>query len=308
MGTRRNPPTATVPSVVSLIADAVRARLGREPYVRQVKNEREWWISDPVFSFIQHGFRKGATGYRVGFFYSEELDLLSFYLVHSPVMARLLKENFSTEVVLDVAKKTAKYRGRSVVFWGSRVARKAGKREAAVEEEKISDFSRELRSWENDVGIKNDLFPSIPNQGKGTGQAKWAGNDFGLLLGEGVSRFDASAIGRLVAGAWPMMLMLYPREALEKRVASLARNLTSAGIPKACEVSCIAGIEKLLGHATACAGRLEGAHIKPHALGGTDLANNGLWLCQRHHRLTEGHLAGTRDRPRVKAQLSSSAT
>lgn len=302
MGTRKNPPTVTVPPVVSMIADAVRARLGREPHVRQVKNEREWWISDPVFSFIQHGFRKGATGYRVGFFYSEELDLFSFRLVHSPVMAKLLKGNFSVETVADVVKKTAKYRGRSFIFWGSRTAWKAGKREAAIEEDRISKFLDELCGWENDIGIKNDLFPSIQNQGKGIGVAKWAGNDFGLLLGERVSRFDASAIGRLVAGAWPMMLMLYPREAMEKRVASLARNLTAAGIPKACEVSRIAGIEKLPGQATACAGRLEGAHIKPHALGGTDLASNGLWLCQRHHRLTEGRLAGSRSNPRMKPQ------
>jgi hypothetical protein len=45
---------------------------------------------------------------------------------------------------------------------------------------------------------------------------------------------------------------------------------------------------------TACSGQTEGAHIKPHKKGGSDKLPNGVWLCQRHHRLTEGKLDGKR--------------
>jgi hypothetical protein len=43
-----------------------------------------------------------------------------------------------------------------------------------------------------------------------------------------------------------------------------------------------------------CAGQVQGAHIKPHAFSGLDKAENGLWLCEHHHRATEGKLQGTR--------------
>lgn len=95
---RRNPGTGIAPPVVIECAKALETRLGRASYVRQVKNRDEWFITDPMFSFVQHGLRKGATGYRVGYFFSAEENELAFYMVHSPVMAQLFKNNLRRTV------------------------------------------------------------------------------------------------------------------------------------------------------------------------------------------------------------------
>ncbi|HEX5268846.1 MAG TPA: hypothetical protein VFW33_00100 [Gemmataceae bacterium] len=42
-------------------------KLGRPAHCRKVRNRQQWYVSDPVFSFVQHGMKKGDTGYRVGF-------------------------------------------------------------------------------------------------------------------------------------------------------------------------------------------------------------------------------------------------
>ena len=44
-----------------------------------------------------------------------------------------------------------------------------------------------------------------------------------------------------------------------------------------------------------CDGIVQAAHIKPHHKGGSDKLTNGLWLCEKHHRMTEGKLTGSRD-------------
>lgn len=296
----RNPPTIAVPPVVRATAVAVEAKLGRAPYIRQVKNGDEWFISDPVFSFVQHGFRKGATGYRVGLFHSSSRDELAFYMVHAPTMASVFKSNFSTKTLLAVAEATASFRTRSYMFWSSRTARKNGASLAAIESSSLADFSRQVLEWDQGGNLKRDLFPQIENQGNGTGKAKWAGNDFGFLLSERTGAIGAERIGALVDAAWPLFLLLYPQDALEQRVACLARNLLTAGVRPECEYVRIEGRDKLPAGASGCSGQLEGAHIKPHSLGGTDLATNGLWLCQHHHRLTEGLLIGDRKSPRLK--------
>ncbi len=41
---------------------------------------------------------------------------------------------------------------------------------------------------------------------------------------------------------------------------------------------------------------VEAAHIIPYARGGSDRAWNGVWLCSKHHKMTEGRLSGCRDR------------
>ncbi len=296
--TRRNPPSRETPEVVTAAASAVQARIGRAAYIRQVKNGDEWFISDPVFSFVQHGFRKGATGYRVGFFYSSSRDELAFYMVHAPTMAKLFKKNFSIETVLAAASATAQFRSRSHMFWSSCFARERGSAVSAIEETDLDDFRREAVEFDNEFKFKRDLFPQSENQGKGTGTAKWAGNDFGLLLGERLTAFPLERVHLLIEGAWPLFLLLYPTEALEQRVASLARNLLTARAHRACEFHRIAGASELQGASASCSGLIEGAHIKPHAYGGTDLSSNGLWLCQYHHRLTEGRLNGDRTCPR----------
>jgi hypothetical protein len=68
--------------------------------------------------------------------------------------------------------------------------------------------------------------------------------------------------------------------------------MIAAGIPQACEVERIVG-----GPRSQCDGSpVQAAHIIPYVAGGNDRPTNGLWLCGKHHRATEGRLAGSRDR------------
>lgn len=301
---RRNPPTREMPQVASVVAAAIEARIGRAAYVRQVKNGDEWFIADPVFSFVQHGLRTGATGYRVGFFYAASRDELAFYMVHSPAMAKVFKKNLELTTLVEVAKSTAPFRARSYMFWSSRAAKQQGLMLAAVEDENINAFLQQVHEFHQEFDFKRDLFPPTENQGKGDGPSKWAGNDFGLLLAEKVSSFAYSQLESLVAAAWPLFLTLYPQEALEQRVASLARNLRSAGVVGRCEYHRITGSPPVSSASSQCSGPIEGAHVKPHSLGGTDLASNGMWLCRSHHRITEGRLAGQRGKVTFAVRFS----
>jgi predicted restriction endonuclease len=51
-----------------------------------------------------------------------------------------------------------------------------------------------------------------------------------------------------------------------------------------------------------CSGPIEGAHIVPHKDGGSDKLENGVWLCNLHHRLTEGKLEGQRDLKKINVK------
>ena len=90
-----------------------------------------------------------------------------------------------------------------------------------------------------------------------------------------------------------MFAALYPTKPSWGRAASLARSLVSAKIEKCCEFRAITGLpaEKAT---LACSDTIEAAHIKPHHLGGSDKADNGLWLCKEHHKKTEAKLKGNR--------------
>jgi hypothetical protein len=167
---------------------------------------------------------------------------------------------------------------------------------AYIEDENIDMFMQQIHEFHQEFDLKRDLFPPTENQGKGQGQSKWAGNDFFLLLAENVSTFTHGQIDSLLSLAWLLFLTLYPKEALEQRIASLARNLQSAGVERGCEFHRISGSALVQTSAVQCSGPIEGAHIKPHSLGGTDLAQNGVWLCRYHHRLTEGRLNGQRSK------------
>lgn len=290
----KNPGNGAIPHIVTMLADTLGRKLGRPSYVRQVKNRNEWFVTDPMFSFVQHGLHKGATGYRVGFFYFAEEDGIAFYLVHSPIMAQLFKKNLRLPSLIHVASETASLRQKSFLQWSSRSARRQGKKWTLIEETFVEDFVAVLHDVDSAHGFVSDLFPPIENQKTGNGSAKWAGNDFFLLLAEGVSALSNDRLASVVELSWPLFVCLYPVFAIEQRVASLARNLAAANLPKRCEYCCIADRPSESGVSALCRGEIEGAHIKPHSLGGTDRMENGLWLCQYHHRETEGRLVGSR--------------
>ena len=74
--------------------------------------------------------------------------------------------------------------------------------------------------------------------------------------------------------------------------------MRAAKIPIACEFASIMDLDRLVGAGEVsplCRGERQGAHIKPDALGGSDRPENGLWLCEYHHRATEGKLTGRRN-------------
>lgn len=47
-----------IPAIIRRLSDVVSNKLGRPSYCRKVKNENEWYIYDPVFSFVQQGMKK----------------------------------------------------------------------------------------------------------------------------------------------------------------------------------------------------------------------------------------------------------
>ena len=305
--TRRNPDSVATPDVVTRIAQAVEIKLGRPPYVRQVKNKNEWFITDPMFSFVQHGLRKGATGYRVGYRYEAENDRILFCLVHSPIMAQLFKRNLTLSTLIHVAEATSRFRSSCSLYWDSRsvVGRRKGRTVRAIETDTTSELISDLQEFEDQYGFIRDLFPKIGNQKTGIGPATWAGNTFYLELASAKKANSAQRIASMVKASWPLFLCLYPIEAIEQRVACLARSLKAAKISIECEFTHIKGVTRKSKIDSNCRGTIEGAHIKPHAYGGSDRLNNGLWLCQYHHRETEGKLIGSRGLSRIDVRLTS---
>lgn len=297
----KNPGSGAIPDVVIKCASALEEKLGRPPYVRQVKNREEWWISDPMFSYVQHGLRKGATGYRVGYFYSAYDDEMAFWLVHSPVMAQLFKKNLRVSAIIRAAEGCQAYCRKPRAFWASRLAQKGGEQIFGV-----SDASDEFVSLWREIDEKrfiSDLFPPAKNRKTGIGAAKWASNDFFLLLSEKAGKLSTKDVETIIEASWPLFLCLYPVCAIEQRVASLARNLNTAKLSKVCEYEKIAGRPDEAEISSVCRGEIEGAHIKPHAKGGTDRFENGLWLCQYHHRKTEGRITGKRDKDKFAVRF-----
>jgi hypothetical protein len=291
-------PERRAPEVVLLLATALEARLGRPAYIRKVVNQRAWYITDPVFSFVQRGLNTGLHGYRAGFYvdFTSKPHHLDFLLVHSPTLARVFKRNLTVETLCDVAKATARYRTEHVLYRDSRRAQLTLEGRE-IRADSIRGFLEELRSFEERHGLVRDLFPRTWNRGR-TGKAgphaTWAGNTFQLrICDEAEDVCSERAALQLVRQAWPLFRCLYPGKAKEVRTAHVARRLRDGKIPRRCELALLA-LPQGARLPSRCDGPLEGAHIVPYARGGTDRLDNSLWLCRRHHRATEGRLSGRR--------------
>jgi hypothetical protein len=290
---RKNPVQAENDFVLMFQA-ALSRKLGRPAAARKVKNYNEWWITDPVFSFIQRGMQKGVTGYRAGFHYNSETDELSFYLVHSRLMATFLKSNITTEILVQVIDQTWRFRDTNYLYWSSRVAKNQVDSQGimTIQSLNLKLCKSQIRQFDKQHGLANDLFPI--HRRKDGKKAIYEGNDFFVLLGENCITLSQQEIAELLDSSWQLFCCLYPTEPLERRAAALARSLRSAKISRECEYVTILGLPNARTIAKRCAGQIQGAHIKPHAFGGSDKAENGLWLCEHHHRATEGKLQGTR--------------
>jgi hypothetical protein len=283
------------PRIVERLADAVGEKLGRPAYCRKVLNQDEWYISDPVFSFVQHGMKKGATGYRVGYRVDLGQKVIFFNLVHSPVIALLFKRNLVFSSLIQVVQATASWRRLHWIYHSSKLAVRSGRDGQPLQADSLSNFVSLLEEFDHTHGFISDMFPKCRNTGKGEGQARVAGNTFYLLLADRLKPLHSQAgIDYFVEASWPLFLCLYPIKPIEGRSASLARNMRIRDIPQVCEFPFIR-LPEGVAISPLCRGTIQGAHIKPDSLGGSDRAENGIWLCEYHHRTTEGKLSGRRN-------------
>lgn len=284
-----------LPKVVRWLVEGVSGKLGRPAHCRKVKNRDEWFVYDPVFSFVQRGMNSGGSGYRVGYHFLAVDHSIVFTLVHSPIMARLFKRNLDLPSMIEVIRSTGEYRKCHWVYRSSKRAVRQGGDGERIESPDLEDFADQIQAFDRSCGFIDDMFPTRSNTGKGAGKAPSAGNTFYLLLAEKARMLRSKpGIDRLVDRTWPLFLCLYPLKPRERRAAGLARSLRVRGIPKMCEFSSIR-MSRKRGISPVCRGEIQGAHIRPDSLGGSDRPENGIWLCEYHHRATEGRLAGNRN-------------
>jgi 5-methylcytosine-specific restriction endonuclease McrA len=292
-----------VPRGVTFLKDALAERLGRPAATRAVKgNSSEWYIFDPCFAVIQRGIGSSNRGYRSGILVGH--SEIFFSNVHSPTPAKLLKTNLKQrpESLINAAEGCRRLRNYHYLHYSScKASRKSGTKKyidtlRVIESRSWKIFKEELEA--NLGGIAYDLFPELPNSGKGIGET-CRGTYFSLLLANyqhiELSKTDETAAqlaAEVIDAAWHLFSCLYPWESPKKRDASLRRAMLSKPGLRNCEYSKIVGVP-----ISSCDNSaIEAAHIIPYARGGSDRAWNGIWLCAKHHRMTEGRLSGGRDR------------
>ena len=301
---------------VEFLRDALAEKLGRPAALRQVKNNpSQWWVTDPCFSILQRGI--GASrDYRAGLYidfddyhywqYGSKIKgshgSVYFYTVHSRSSAKMLKQNLSArpESILVSARESMHLRKGHYLAYASRSLAKKSKGKTWRDYMKViscytwSAFAEELDGKSS--LLVRDLFPILPSAGRvGTGEAI-RGHDFMLLLADlqwlhtEDDQAAYSAAKEIVNAGWNLFSCLYPWEPEKRRDAALRRTMEARKIEKSCEYHLISGSPPC-----ECDDLpVQAAHIVPYALGGSDRPWNGLWLCPKHHRITEGFLKGSR--------------
>jgi hypothetical protein len=265
------------PEIVTSIVEMVSEKLGREAIFRRVNNREEYFILDLAFSYFQKADRNRRNDYRSGYLYiaNKDKNRLLFALAHTPIMSSFFKNNFDYETFRTIISNTARYRDESYL----RFSRKGIKEE--IRTPNLEVFLNKLDELDTS-GFTKTVFAKS-KAGK-TG----VGNIFGVCL---ASDFNQEAISEIIQNSWNLFLWLYPSKPVFKRNASLNRSLKS--IDSKCEIGKIKNLPKIVTE-TSCFGQVEGAHIIPYKDGGSDKLQNGVWLCNAHHRLTEGKLEGLR--------------
>lgn len=266
------------PEIVNDIVRAVSDKLGREAISRKVNNREEYFILDLAFSYFQKADRNRRNDYRGGYLFFEKdgKNHLLFVLAHSPIMTSFFKNNFDYAVFRDIVQNTAAYRDEHFLRF-----KKNSKYERIITTN-IQEFLHELDEIEKN-GFSRSAF------GKDTKGKTGVGNIFVLSLGRG---FNQNDICKIIEKSWYLFLWLYPSKPIFTRNAALNRSLQK--IEAKCEIGKIKDLpQNILG--SVCSGQVEAAHIKPHKNGGSDKLSNGIWLCNNHHRITEGKLEGSRE-------------
>lgn len=265
------------PEIVNDIVRAVSEKLGREAISRQVNNREQYFILDLAFSYFQKADRNRRNDYRSGYLYYriKDKNYLLFVLAHTPIMTSFFKNNFDYEVFRNIIIDTDKYRDKNYLRF------KINSKKEEIKTKNIQEFLYKLDEIEK-FGFVKSVFAK-DKKGK-TG----IGNIFGLRLAKEFSKND---ISKIIEKSWDLFLWLYPSKPVFKRNASLNRSLQK--IENKCEIGKIRNLPEAI-LKTACSGHVEGAHIKQHKHGGSDKLANGVWLCNLHHRLTEGKLDGKR--------------
>jgi hypothetical protein len=265
------------PEIVHEITRSVSEKLGREAIFRKVNNREEYFVLDLAFSYFQKADRNRRNDYRSGYLYFKHKgkEQLCFVMAHTPIMTSFFKNNFDYVAFRDIIINTAKYRDEHLLRF------KEGSKKEKINTKNLEEFLGKLDEIEK-YGFVKSVFAKDKTGKTGIG------NIFVLKLANDFSKNDVS---KIIKKSWDLFLWLYPSKPVFKRNASLNRSLRK--IENKCEIGKIKNLPKKL-LKTVCSGPIEGAHIKPHKNGGSDKLENGVWLCNLHHQLTEGKLAGNR--------------
>jgi hypothetical protein len=266
------------PEIVTAIVETVSEKLGREAIFRKVNNREEYFILDLAFSYFQKADRNRRNDYRSGYLYivNKERKRLLFALAHTPIMSSFFKNNFDYETFRAIIANTVKYRDENYL----RFSRKGVQEK--IRTPNLEVFLNRLDELETSGFIKTVFSKSKVG--------------FGICL---ASDFNQEAIGEIIQNSWDLFLWLYPSKPVFKRNAFLNRSMQS--IDSKCEIGKIKNLPKVVTE-TPCSGQVEGAHITPYKDGGSDKLQNGVWLCNAHHRLTEGKLDGSRGVDRFEVE------
>jgi hypothetical protein len=273
------------PEIVTAIVETVSEKLGREAIFRRVNNREQYFILDLAFSYFQKADRNRRNDYRSGYLYQDhkEKKRLFFALAHTPIMSSFFKNNFDYGTFRGIIANTAKYRDEHYLRFS-----RMGIREE-IRTPNLEVFLSEIDELETS-GFTRLAF-SKSKTGK-TG----VGNIFGLCL---ASHCNEEEFVKVIEESWDLFLWLYPTRPVFKRNASLNRSLQR--IDQKCEIGRIKNLPKTI-LSTPCDGQVQGAHIISYKHGGSDRLQNGVWLCNVHHRLTEGKLDGSREVDRFEVE------
>jgi hypothetical protein len=265
------------PTIVNEIVQSVSDKLGREAIFRKVNNREQYFILDLAFSYFQKADRNRRNDYRSGYLYYKinDKNYLLFVLAHSPIMTSFFKKNFNYNIFRSIIVDTCQFRDEHYM----RIKRADTQEEIKTND--IKEFLGKLDEIES-ADFAKSVFAKSKTGKTGDGKI------FGIRIG---SNFRSEDINKIIEKSWDLFLWLYPSKPIFKRNASLNRSLQK--IECKCEINEISNLPDFVSNSP-CSGKIEGAHINPHKNGGSDKLENGVWLCNFHHRLTEGKLDGKR--------------
>jgi len=266
------------PAIVNQIRDLTSEKLGREAIIRRIKNRDEYFILDLAFSYFQKADRNKRNDYRSGYLYlqKDSKNHLLFVIAHSPIMINFFSDNFDYSRFREILINTSNFRNEHFIRFAQSTDNKV--------KYKTKNFHELLDKIDNldKKNFKKQVFT------RPTSKDSKSGNIFVINLANG---FKSEDIYNIIEESWDLFMWLYPSKPIFKRNASLNRSLLK--VNRECEADKILGIPSEI-LKQVCNGQIEGAHIIPHKDGGSDKLENGVWLCNLHHRLTEGKLDGQR--------------